>query len=168
MSNPAKNRNLAHEIGLCRIALVVEQVHRNMQRHHALANLFHLLNGNADQRACLTYFWWVVLGGNPLRSVDPDMSWGSTAETHAHRVPHSQPDGVIASCPVFATEQTPQALRQQINDEVLRGWLALFRHTALPIIGEDLTRAWIEKAERVAHQAAISEDHQRNNFATAS
>jgi truncated hemoglobin YjbI len=70
------------------------------------------------------------LGGNALRSASPE----------------------------FATQQIPQALREQISDEVLRDWLALFRHTALPIIGEELTRAWIEKAEPVAHQAAIIEE----------
>jgi hypothetical protein len=60
MHNPRNHRNLAHEIGLCRIALVVEQVHQKMQRHHAVAKIFYLLSGDADQRARLTYFWWVV------------------------------------------------------------------------------------------------------------
>jgi hypothetical protein len=59
--------HLAYLIGLCRIALVVDQVQHNMRSHHALAKLFRF-GAPPDQRARLTYFWWIVLGGRELRA----------------------------------------------------------------------------------------------------
>ena len=73
MSNLPQNRSLAYEIGLCRIAMVVDQVHRQMKTHHVLAELFHVRGDWGSRRARLTYFWWVVLGGNKLRAIDLEL-----------------------------------------------------------------------------------------------
>jgi truncated hemoglobin YjbI len=110
------NTNLAYQIGLCRIALVVDQIDHEMRSHQALAKLFHL-GILQDRRACLTYFWWVVLGGKELRCSDLDL--------------------------------LPNELRSAITPQLMREWLALFCHIAWPIIGEQLTRAWAERAEEV-------------------
>jgi truncated hemoglobin YjbI len=118
MNSLEQNTNLAYQIGLRRIALVVDQIHHQMRSQHTLAELFRL-GAHRDQRARLSYFWWVVLGGNELRCSDLNL--------------------------------LPSELRSLITPELFREWLGLFRHTARPIIGEDLTRAWAEKAEEVAN-----------------
>ena len=37
-------------------------------------------------------------------------------------------------------------------------WLALFRQTALPIIGENLTDAWMLRAVPLAHEFPVTRD----------
>jgi truncated hemoglobin YjbI len=112
------NTNLAYQIGLRRIALVVDQIHRQMRSHRTLGKLFHL-GDHPDQRALLTYFWWTVLGGRELHGADLDL--------------------------------LPSELRSAITPELFREWLDLFCHTARPIIGDELARAWAQKAEQAAH-----------------
>jgi truncated hemoglobin YjbI len=70
MTHLRQNKNLAYQISLCRIALVVDAVHRQMQTQQMLAEPFDINGDNGEQRARLTYFWWVVLGGNKLRDID--------------------------------------------------------------------------------------------------
>lgn len=118
MDTREHNTNLAYQIGLRRIALVVDQIHRQMSSHRTLAQLFHL-DGHRDLRARLTYFWWTVLGGKELRGANLDL--------------------------------LPSELRSAITPELFREWLGLFCQSARPIIGEDLTRAWAEKAQQAAH-----------------
>jgi len=71
MIDRRQNRNFAHEIGLCRIALVVDAVHRQMKTHPKLAEVFAVSGKEGEQRATLTYYWWVVLGGKELS----DLPW---------------------------------------------------------------------------------------------
>lgn len=125
MSSLERSKNLAYEIGLCRIALVVHEVHPRMNAHHAPGKIFHA-SAKADQTARLTYFWWAMLGGNRLLSVEP--------------------------------EQVALEHWAGISEGLFRDWLALFRQTALPIIGERFTRAWSENTERLAHKLLISDD----------
>lgn len=42
-------------------------------------------------------------------------------------------------------------------------WLALFRHTALPIIGENLTDAWMLRAVPLAHEFPVTREVRRFN-----
>lgn len=130
------NRNLAYEIGLCRIALAVDQLQRKVKTHQALAEVFPTSAGHGEQRARLTYFWWVVLGGNRL----PDLDW----------------------------EVIPEDARTRISPELLRDWLALFRQTALPIIGQEFTNAWMQRAERLARKFLITDDREAVELAKAS
>lgn len=58
------NRSLAYEIGLRRIALVVDQQHRKLKQHPALGEIVTTGRSHEEERARLTYFWWVILGGN--------------------------------------------------------------------------------------------------------
>jgi truncated hemoglobin YjbI len=65
-----QSRKLAYEIGLHRIALVVDAAHRQMKTHPSFAKQFYVNGSDGEQRAHLTYFWWVILGGNKLKEVD--------------------------------------------------------------------------------------------------
>jgi truncated hemoglobin YjbI len=131
-----KDRILAHEIGLCRIAQVVDQFHSQAKTHPVLAELFDGTGNWGDKRARLTYFWWVMLGGKTLRAAGFD---------------------------VF-----PEQGRASVNCDLLGDWLALFHQVALPIIGEELTRAWMEKAERLGDRLLIFDDKQLAELAEAS
>jgi len=73
MKNLQQNRALAYEIGLCRIAMVVDRFHNQVKTHPRLGEWFGVSTNWGDQRARLTYFWWVVLGGKKLRAVDFDL-----------------------------------------------------------------------------------------------
>jgi hypothetical protein len=84
------------------------------------------------RRAQLTYFWWVVLGGNKLRVVDLDV------------------------------------IPKDVSSELLEDWLALFREAALPIIGEEFTRAWMQRAERLARRFLITDGGDVAKLAKAS
>jgi truncated hemoglobin YjbI len=110
-------RNFAREIGLYRIALVVNAVFNQMKTRPAFVTLFDVSESHDDEKACLTYFWWVVLGGNKLSDL------------------HSE---LIRGC-----------ARMGISRSLFREWLALFRQTALPVIGSELTDAWMLRAEQV-------------------
>ena len=128
MSNMAdlrQSRNLALEIGLYHMALVVNAVFNQMKNHPAFATFSHVSESHDDE-ACLTYFWWVVLGGNKL----------------------SEPDSeVIRGCGQMG-----------ISRSLFREWLALFRQTALPIIGRELTDAWMLRAVRLPHELPVTGD----------
>lgn len=136
MSSVRQNKNLAYEIGLCRIAVVVDQVHREMKKHERLEKFFREPENWGDRRARLTYFWWVVLGGNKLRTV--------------------------------ALEVIPQRLRVGVSDELLRDWLHVLGNAALPILGEEQTRAWMQRAEQVARTYLISDESKATQLAMAS
>jgi truncated hemoglobin YjbI len=125
MADLQQSRNLALEIGLYRIALVVNAVFNQMKTHPAFAALFEVSESHDDQ-ACLTYFWWVVLGGNKLSDLDSE---------------------VIRGCGRLGT-----------SHDLFREWLALFRQTALPIIGRALTDAWMLRAMQVVHEFAMTGD----------
>ena len=70
MTNFRQSKNLAHEIGLYRIASVVEALHEQTKTDPAFARLFNVRGTECDQKARLTYFWWVALGGNKLSDLD--------------------------------------------------------------------------------------------------
>jgi truncated hemoglobin YjbI len=129
MSNMADlpySRNLALDIGVYRIALVVNAVFNQMKTHPAFAALFEVSECHDDDQACLTYFWWVVLGGNKLSDLDSE---------------------VIRGCGRIGT-----------SPSLFREWLALFRQTALPIIGKELTDAWMLRAVHVVQEFAMTGD----------
>ena len=126
MDDLPHSRNLALEIGLYRIALVVNAVFNQMKTHPAFAALFEVSESRDDDQACLTYFWWVVLGGNKLSDLDSE---------------------VIRGCGRMGT-----------SPGLFREWLALFRQTALPIIGQALTDAWMRRAVQVVHEFAVTGD----------
>lgn len=136
MSDLRQKRNLAYEIGLCRIALVVDQVHRQIKTHHLLAKIFRLSHNEGEQRARLTYFWWVVLGGNRLRAVD--------------------------------LQVIPRDVLAGINPELLRDWFSVFCQAAVPIPGEEFTRAWMAKAEQLSRKLRITDEDQMVKLAKAS
>ena len=64
---------LAHEIGLCRIAKVVDEFYSRVQKHPTLQEPFRVVGNWGDHRARLTYFWWMVLGGKGLGSLHLDV-----------------------------------------------------------------------------------------------
>jgi hypothetical protein len=79
MSNMAdlrQSRNLAFQIGLYRIALVVNAVFNETKKQPAFATLFNVSESHGDEKACLTYFWWMVLGGNKLSDLDSEVIRG--------------------------------------------------------------------------------------------
>jgi truncated hemoglobin YjbI len=79
MSNMADLRqstNLALEIGLYRIALVVNGVFKQMKNHPAFTTLLDVSESHDDEEARLTYFWFVVLGGNKLSDLDSEVVRG--------------------------------------------------------------------------------------------
>jgi truncated hemoglobin YjbI len=125
MKNLQPSTNLALKIGLYRIALVVNGVFKQMKKHPAFATLFDFSESHDDE-ACLTYFWWVVLGGNKLSDLDSE---------------------VIRGCAWMG-----------ISPTLFREWLALFRETAHPIIGEKLTDAWMLRAVPLAHEFPVTGD----------
>lgn len=57
--------NLAFEIGLCRIATVVDRFYDELNIRPDLTEPFRRVGGWAQHKAHMTYFWWVALGGNP-------------------------------------------------------------------------------------------------------
>jgi truncated hemoglobin YjbI len=121
MVRPSKD--LAYEIGLYRIALVVHAVHDQMKMQSAFARLFNVTGSDDDQKARLTYFWWVVLGGNKLNNRDWAVIRGDA--------------------------------RTGISSRLFREWFGLFRQTALPIIGAELTGAWMLRAARLSHKFEV-------------
>jgi truncated hemoglobin YjbI len=125
MADLRQSTNLAVEIGLYRIALVVNGVFKQVKNHPAFATLFEVSESHADE-ACLTYFWWVVLGGNELRDLDSE---------------------VIRGCAWMG-----------ISPALFREWLALFRQTAPPIIGAELTDAWMLRAVPLAYEFPVTGD----------
>ena len=127
MGNPVQKRNLAYEIGLCRIAAVVDHVDRQIRHHGTLVEFLSFKH--KDRRAALTYFWWVVLGGHPL---------------HRTGLPG-----------------------EHISGKALRDWIAVFPRTALPVIGEDLTRAWMQATERLAQHCSLTENDESCELAEA-
>jgi hypothetical protein len=44
----------------------------------------------------------------------------------------------------------PKPIRDGIAPDMLDEWIAVFRDAAVPVIGEDLTRAWIQKVQRLS------------------
>ncbi|MGD0429370.1 MAG: hypothetical protein ABSC10_21905 [Candidatus Acidiferrales bacterium] len=120
MIRPEQSRSLAHEIGICRIAMVIDQMHVQLRTHRTLGELSY---GTADwgsERARLTYFWWVALGGQRLRTADCDL--------------------------------IPGRVRASLTPELLEDWLTLFRRAALPMIGAQLTDAWMSRTERLGRK----------------
>jgi hypothetical protein len=83
MADLQQNTNLAHEIGLYRIALVVNAVFNQMKTQPASATL--LGETENDEKACLTYFWWVILGGSKLSESESEVlrscSWLGISST---------------------------------------------------------------------------------------
>jgi len=131
-----KKKKLAYQVGLCRIALVVEAVHGQMKAQPSFAELFDGSGSEGEHRARLTYFWWVVLGGNTLSYVD----W----------------------------EVVEQLARTVTSPELLGEWLKLFRQAALPIIGEESTRAWAQRVEQLAHKFLLAREDAPFDLAKAS
>jgi len=76
MTDLRQNSNLAFRIGLYRIALVVNAVFNEIKTHPAFATLFNVSESHGDEKACLTYFWWMVLGGNKLSDFDSEVIRG--------------------------------------------------------------------------------------------
>jgi truncated hemoglobin YjbI len=76
MAELRQSKNLAFQIGLYRIALVVNAVINEIKTQPALATLFDVGESHADEKACLTYFWWMVLGGNKLSDLDSEVIRG--------------------------------------------------------------------------------------------
>ena len=136
MTDVRPNRNLAYKIGLCRIAIVVDQLQRKVKGHRALAAIFRTSGGHGEQRARLTYFWWVVLGGNRLRDLDDDV--------------------------------ITKDARECISPELVKDWVAVFREIALPIVGQEFTDAWVQRAERLARRLLITDEDQALKLAKAS
>jgi len=126
MVDVRQNRNLALQIGLYRIALIVNAVLNEMKTQPAFATLFNVSQSHGDEKACLTYFWWIALGGNKLSDLDSE---------------------VIRGCE-----------RMGISSSLLRKWLALFRQSALPIIGAELTDAWKRRAVTLTEESPVTGD----------
>jgi truncated hemoglobin YjbI len=120
MTNAQLTRNLAHEIGLCRIALIVDRFNERVQSHPQTEDLFAVAGNGGDHRARLTYFGWVLPGGKRLKTVE------------------------------FAA--IPKLIRDRIAPDKLRDWISVFRKAAVPVIGEELTRAWIQKVQRLSRR----------------
>ena len=127
MADLRQSTNLALEIGLYRIALVVNGVFKQMKNHPAFATLLDVSESH-DEEACLTYFWWVILGGNKLSDLDSE---------------------VIRGC-----------AWKDMSPTLFREWLALFRQTALPIIGAKLTDAWMLRAVPLADEFPVTGDEE--------
>lgn len=136
MQDLQQRRILAHEIGLCRIALVVDQLQSRLQSHPTLAEPFGVIGNWGDHRARLTYFWWVTLGGKNLRGV---------------------------RCDVVSRLE-----RADVDCEVLKDWMKLFHQVAVPILGEELTRRWMTKAEAVDRRLLKANDNCLDELAKAS
>ena len=126
MADLRQDKNLALKIGMYHIALVVNAVFNKMKTQPALATLFDVNESHSGEEACLTYFWWLVLGGNKLSDLDSD---------------------VIRRCE-----------RMGISPSLFREWLALFRQSAPPIIGKELTDAWMRRALQVADEFPVTGD----------
>jgi truncated hemoglobin YjbI len=62
MTDLRHGTTLAHEIGLDRIASVVDTVFNQMKNQPAFASIFNVSETHDDDKARLTYFWWVALG----------------------------------------------------------------------------------------------------------
>jgi hemoglobin len=65
--------SLAHAIGLCRIAKVVDQFCDEIASHPDLEEPFRVIGNCPDRKARLTYFWWVTLGGKTSRGMQCDL-----------------------------------------------------------------------------------------------
>jgi len=57
-------------MGMCRIAMVVDAVHRQLESLPQLSRAMAPCGTAEEQRAQLTYFWWLTLGGNALDGVE--------------------------------------------------------------------------------------------------
>jgi truncated hemoglobin YjbI len=136
MTSAQLNRNLAHEIGLCRIALIVDRFKERVPSHPQTDELFGVPGNWGDHRARLTYFWWVLLGGKRLKTVE------------------------------FAA--IPKPIRDRLAPAVLDEWIGVFRDAAVPVIGEDLTRAWIQKVQRLSRQLLSENVYYLEDLAAAS
>jgi hemoglobin len=131
-----KDRILAHEIGLYRIAMVVDQFYGQIQARASVEEPFDVVGDWGAHRARLTYFWWVALGGKGLHVVDLD---------------------VVA-----------RQAQAGISAEHFEDWMTLFRQVALPVIGKELTTAWMERAERLGRRLLVDNGKCLDELAKAS
>lgn len=58
--------NLAYQIGLCRIAMAVDQFCDQVRANPEVEEPFAANADWGDYKARMTYFWWVALGGDPI------------------------------------------------------------------------------------------------------
>jgi hemoglobin len=65
--------SLAHAIGICRIATVVDQFCDEIASHPSVEEPFRVVGNCPDQKARLTYFWWVTLGGAAYQGMQCDL-----------------------------------------------------------------------------------------------
>ncbi|HTV57700.1 MAG TPA: hypothetical protein VMD77_02200 [Candidatus Baltobacteraceae bacterium] len=61
-----RNANLAYQIGLCRIAMAVDQFCDQVRANPDVEEPFDANADWGDHKARMTYFWWVALGGDPI------------------------------------------------------------------------------------------------------
>jgi truncated hemoglobin YjbI len=76
MSDLQHSTNLAVEIGFYRIVSVVNAVFDRMKDHPVFSTLFKASVNRVHEKYCMTYFWWVVLGGNKLSDLDSEVIRG--------------------------------------------------------------------------------------------
>jgi truncated hemoglobin YjbI len=65
----AGTMDLAHRIGLVRIAQVVDRFYDQLRQHPELTEPFHVTCNCEGRKAQATYFWWVALGGNQVSEI---------------------------------------------------------------------------------------------------
>jgi hypothetical protein len=46
----------------------------------------------------------------------------------------------------------PKAIRDTIEPDALEDWIGVFRQAAVPVIGEELSRAWIRRVQRLLNE----------------
>ena len=85
MSDLQHSTNLAVEIGFYRIVSVVNAVFDRMKDHPVFSTLFKASVNRVHEKYCMTYFWWVVLGGNKFSDLDSEVirgcAWMSISPT---------------------------------------------------------------------------------------
>ena len=67
------SNSLAHTIGLCKIAIVVDRLCEEMKANPQIVHPFQITGDWGENRARITYFWWVALGGTPVERLKVDV-----------------------------------------------------------------------------------------------
>jgi truncated hemoglobin YjbI len=110
MKTLAGTIDLAHQIGLIRIALVVDRFYDQLRRRPELAEPFHVMGNCPGRKACVTYFWWVALGGNQV------------AEIHVAAEPVCELDGAHAGLERESLGLFRGALFSVVDGELAEAW----------------------------------------------
>lgn len=120
-----RGRDTCEQIGLEKIAVVVDDFYDRIQHHPTLAQPFSQVHDWAEHKARLSHFWWVSLGGAPYRQ-------------DIYRIAEKHMDEKMGMQPAL------------IDD-----WLALFQETLRDHLPPDQLEPWLQRASHMGRSLSL-------------